>query len=147
MKEVRFKRVDLLIAFLLAIFTLNAAKAPMKFGKVDLVDLEMKTYAPDTSAAAVILCNYGYFDSNNLQFVHQIRIKILKDEGKSWGDYIAPAAENAMVKGQTTNLENGTPVVTKLRKAGLLFFFRISSYYFSLFQLWKTQVIWRGRHL
>jgi len=96
-----------------------AQKAPMKYGKVDKADLEMKAYPADTSAAAVILCNYGYFSSQNLQFVHQVRIKILKEEGKSWGNYYAPAAEKTDVKGQTVNLENGAPVVSKLNKESI----------------------------
>lgn len=113
------KKSFLVLGLLFVICALQAQKAPMKFGKVDLADLEMKTYQGDTSAAAVVLCNYGYFDSNNLQFVHQVRIKVLKEEGKSWGDYIAPAAENAIVKGQTVNLENGAPVVSKLKKESI----------------------------
>ena len=39
----------------------NAQDAPVKFGKVDRAALEMKVYDKDTSAAAVILCDYGYF--------------------------------------------------------------------------------------
>ncbi len=113
------KKSFLVLGLLFVVCTLQAQKAPMKFGKVDLADLEMKTYQGDTSAAAVVLCNYGYFDSNNLQFVHQVRIKVLKEEGKEWGNYIAPAAENAIVKGQTVNLENGMPVVTKLKKESI----------------------------
>lgn len=119
MDVVTCSKAHLILSFLVVVFSLKAEKAPMKFGKVDQADLEMKSYAVDTSAAAAVLCNYGYFDSNNLQFVHQVRIKILKEEGKSWGDYIAPAAENAIVKGQTVNLENGAPVVTKLKKESI----------------------------
>lgn len=119
MKVVCFRRTYLALSLFMLTFSLNAAKAPMKFGKVDQPDLEMKSYALDTSAAAVVLCNYGYFDSNNLQFVHQIRIKILKEEGKSWGNYFVPAAEGAFVKGQVVNLENGVPVVSKLKKESI----------------------------
>lgn len=35
----------------------------MKYGKVDQADLDMKVYPADSSAAAVVLCNYGYFSS------------------------------------------------------------------------------------
>lgn len=107
-------------AFLFLSFsTLSAQKAPMKYGKVDQADLEMKVYPADSTASAVILCNYGYFDSNQFQFVHQMRIKILKEEGKEQGDFSVPASEKTTVKGQTVNLENGVPVVTKLTKAGI----------------------------
>jgi hypothetical protein len=96
-----------------------AEKAPMKYGKVDKSDLDMKVYAADTSASAVILCNYGYFDANDFKFVHQMRIKILKEEGKHWGNFVTPASEGANVKGQVVNIENGVPVVTKLGKESI----------------------------
>jgi len=96
-----------------------AQKAPMKYGKVDQADLDMKIYPADSSAAAVVLCNYGYFSSRDFQFVHQKRIKILKEEGKSQGDFYVPASEKAVVKGQIINMENGVPVVTKLGKESI----------------------------
>jgi hypothetical protein len=94
-------------------------KPPMTFGKVDNADLEMKFYPADSSAIAVVLCNYGYFDSRQFQFVHQMRIKILKEEGKARGDFFVPASEKAIVKGQTVNFENGIKVVTKLSKESI----------------------------
>jgi len=105
--------------FLLLLSSMWAQKAPMKYAKVDIADLEMKVYKPDSTASAVVLCNYGYFDSNQMQFVHQMRIKILKEEGKEQGDFAVPASEKTTVKGQTINLENGVPVVTKLNKEGI----------------------------
>ena len=96
-----------------------AQKAPMKYGKVDKADLEMKVYPLDSTASAVVLCDYGYFDSNQMQFVHQMRIKILKEEGKDQGNIRVPASEKTTVKGQTVNLENGVPVISKLTKEGI----------------------------
>jgi len=117
------------LLILLLIFSLvdviYAQKAPMKYGKVDQADLDMKVYPADSSAAAVVLCNYGYFNSRDFQFVHQMRIKILKEEGKSQGDFFVPATEKAVVKGQIVNMENGVPVVTKLGKESI-FIERIS---------------------
>ena len=110
-----------LVFQLLMVFVALAQKEPMKYGKVDKADLMMKVYPADSSASAVVLCNYGYFDSNQMQFVHQRRIKILKEEGKSWGDVYAPASTQSItIKGQTVNLENGVPVVTKLSKEGII---------------------------
>lgn len=60
-----------------------AQKVPIKFGKVDKTDLEMKVYPSDTSAVAAILCNYGYFNSTRFEFVRTLRIKIFKKEGTS----------------------------------------------------------------
>jgi len=104
---------------LLPLFYIYAEKAPMKYGKVDQADLQMKVYPADSSASAVVLCNYGYFDGRELQFVHQMRIKILKEEGKNNGNFSVPAEEKTNVRGQTVNLENGVPVVTKLNKDGI----------------------------
>jgi hypothetical protein len=94
-------------------------KAPMTFGKVDKADLEMKFYPADSSAIAVVLCNYGYYDFIEFKFVHQMRIKILKEEGKVRGDFFVPAAEKTVVRGQTVNIENGVPVITKLKKESI----------------------------
>ena len=120
------KRKSMLVfVFFINLFMLSAQKPPMKYGKVDNSDLEMKVYPADTSASAVVLCNYGYFDSRQFQFVHQMRIKILKEEGKSRANFFVPAAEKAIVKGQTLNLENGVPVITKLDK-GSIFIERVA---------------------
>ena len=114
------KRIFSFMFFSTLVFVVWAQKEPMKYGKVDKADLEMKVYSPDSSASAVVLCNYGYFDSNQMQFVHQRRIKILKEEGKFWGDVFAPASTQSItIKGQTVNLENGVPVITKLGKDGI----------------------------
>jgi hypothetical protein len=120
MKSKNAIRKSIISVFLLSIaFIAAAQKPPMKYGKVDQADLDMKVYSPDSSASAVLLCNYGYFDSNNMQFVHQMRIKILKEEGKIRGNFSVPAAEKTNVKGQTVNIENGVPVITKLNKDGI----------------------------
>lgn len=95
------------------------AKEPMKYGKIDKSELEMTVYPADSSAAAVILCQYGYYNASQHQFVHQIRIKILKEEGKSQGNFYVPAAEKTNVRGQTVNIENGKEVITKLSKEGI----------------------------
>jgi len=113
------KKSILILVFLGTIAGIWAQKAPMKYGKIDQADLEMKVYPADSSASAVVLCNYGYFDANQFQFVHQKRIKILKEEGKDEANFFVPASEKASVKGQTVNLENGVPVITKLNKTGI----------------------------
>lgn len=113
------KKVLIILCSALFISSIWAQKAPMKFGKIDQADLEMKVYAPDSSASAIILYNYGYFDTQRFQFNHQMRIKILKEEGKIQGDFFVPAAEKAVVKGQIVNLENGVAVVTKLNKSSI----------------------------
>jgi hypothetical protein len=111
----------ILLFFLLYSSThfLDAQKAPIKYGKVDISDLEMQSYTPDTSAPAVILCQYGYFDSRHFEFRYLIRIKILKKEGLFWANHIFPMPENTTIRGITFNLENGVVVETKLKKESI----------------------------
>ena len=74
-----------LTVLLIAGFTgfVTAQKAPIKFGKIDKANLENNVYAPDSSAAAVVLCDYGNFTMTRFQTVRTLRIKILKKEGLS----------------------------------------------------------------
>ena len=71
-------------------------KEPMKFGKVPQEDLDMKVYEPDTSAAAVVLGDFGQvafqFKENDVlyRFSRHKRIKILKRSGFDQGDIIIP---------------------------------------------------------
>ena len=76
------KRFISTIAFAFTIILcVSAQKTPIKFGKIDMSDLQMEVYNLDTSAAAVVLCDYGHFDSKIFKFQRIIRIKILKKEG------------------------------------------------------------------
>lgn len=68
----------------------------MKFGKIPKEDLEMKVYAPDTSAAAVVLCDFGtvtfeFTDdkAGNVLTRHK-RIKILRRAGFDYGNVEIP---------------------------------------------------------
>lgn len=61
-----------------------------EFGKILRSELEMKTYAADTSAAAVVLNEFGeaYFDDEvDVVFEYHVKIKILKKEGMNEGDF------------------------------------------------------------
>jgi hypothetical protein len=76
------------IFLLLVSFNIFSQKlAPIEFGQVPMEDLQMKVYAKDSSAEAVVLCDYGeYFYTflNNYPTVNyhrHIRIKILKKSG------------------------------------------------------------------
>ncbi len=96
-----------------------ADKPPIKFGNVSMDELKMSVYEPDTSAPAVVLCDYGYFNSNQFQFTHIIRIKILKKEGYSWANRSFPGYNKSFVKGITFNLENGEIVESKLKNESI----------------------------
>lgn len=114
-------RQTIILFFFLSLLNLPSfsQKAPMKYGKITKADLEMKVYPSDTSASAAILCNYGYFNSNQFQFVWTIRIKILKKEGTHWGDQIFPIPSKSNIKGITFNLENGQVVESKLKSESI----------------------------
>lgn len=94
-------------------------KPPIKYGKISKADLEMTALPSDTSASAAILCDYGYFNANQLQFVRTLRVKIFKKEGTSWGSRIFPDNSGAFIKGTTFNLENGEIVESKLESESI----------------------------
>ncbi len=108
----------LLLGFQIS-FISFADKAPVKYGNVSIEELKMEFYEPDTSASAVILCDYGYFNSTQFQFTQVTRIKILKKEGCSWANQVFPPYNNAFVRGITFNFENGEIVESKLKSESI----------------------------
>lgn len=84
-----------------------------------MADLEMTSYPKDTSAPAVVLCDYGYFKADILQFHQMKRIKILKKEGYSYATYAFPGKFRYSIKGLTINLENGKIVKEKLKNESI----------------------------
>jgi len=97
----------------------NAEKAPIKFGDISKADLLNNVYAPDTSAPAVVLCDYGYFTDNSFQFVRTLRIKILKKEGYPMANQSFSIDSKANIRGITYNLENNEIVETKLKNESI----------------------------
>ncbi|HYC84789.1 MAG TPA: DUF3857 domain-containing protein, partial [Chryseosolibacter sp.] len=94
--------------------------------------MTMKSYPEDTSAAAVILSNYGeaYVSINavapSMNFERHVRIKILKSEGVDWANasvllYHEGADEEKLtnLKAVTYNLENGKIVESKMEKTAI----------------------------
>lgn len=104
-------------------------KDPMKFGEIPMEDLTMKSYAKDSSAAAIILADYGKVSPTgplSMLYEHHVRIKILKPEGTRWADetiQLPVAGTNGQNKFQfkasTFNLENGKVVETELPKESM----------------------------
>jgi len=109
----------LLIVFFLFSCASFAEKPPIKFSDVSLEELKMKVYEADSTASAVILCDYGYFDPNDFSFTQITRIKILKKAGYSWANKTFPPFHEAQVKGITFNLENGKIVESKLESGSI----------------------------
>ena len=126
---------SLLASVCLALLFLSASgqKAPLKFGSVPIDALSMTTYDKDSSAAAVILADYGistikYSEQTgfSLQFDRVMRIKILKKEGFEWGNFEIPLYSNGStderansIKAITFNLENGKIVESKVKSESI----------------------------
>lgn len=96
-----------------------AQKAPIKFGDVSKEDLKMSVYPADTTAPAVILCDYGSF--NRLTFTRTLRIKILKKEGSNWANHVYPVNAQSTLKAITFNLENGKVIQDRLRNESIFY--------------------------
>lgn len=104
-------------------------KPPAKFGDVTLEDIKMTLYDKDSSAAAVVLVDYGesiidYDQSNGftLKFERLTRIKILTKDGLDWANFRIPLYHDGSsdekvvgLKGITYNLENAKVIETKLK--------------------------------
>lgn len=101
----------------------------MKYGDIDISDLQMKVYDKDTSAAAVILGDFGSINLTydqikktfRIVFIRHTRIKILRKDGYKWADQVVNLYKDndieegiAGVSGTTYNLEGG-----KIRKSRL----------------------------
>ncbi|MDA3891445.1 MAG: DUF3857 domain-containing protein [Salinivirgaceae bacterium] len=120
-----------LICAILALFifsNLLAEKAPIKYGKISNEEIEMTVYHKDSSAVAVILCDYKTVNikyRQNQGFIQDIsrnlRIKILKKEGYDWAKLEIDLRKNydnlGVVKACTYNLVNGKIEKTKLRRS------------------------------
>lgn len=103
---------------------------PVKFGKIEMPEIQLKAYDKDTSAEAVILGDFGksyfqYSSSDGFQvfFERIIRIKILKKSGYDWATgqiavYKSGTDEEKItsLQGVTYNEEGGKIVKTKLNK-------------------------------
>lgn len=125
MKARTFTKFIILFLLLGGVATQVQAQAP-KFGKIGEAELTMRSYDKDTSAAAVILSDYGMtrFDlSNELRVVTErhMRIKILKKSGYDIANIEVPYYSYGTtrdkvlsIKGFTYNMENGEILKEKL---------------------------------
>jgi len=116
-----------LAALLFSTVAAQAQNEPIKFGKPDPTDFTAAAFAGDSSAAAVVLCDYGItrfqLKGNSFQLVTDrvTRIKILKKAGYDVATVEVPLYHRgtdeeklSSLRGMTYNLENGQVVKTKL---------------------------------
>lgn len=113
---------------------LSAQKPPIKLGDISMEEITMKNYDNDTSADAVVLCDFGIskieYDNTNSDF--QIttdricRIKIFNDNAFKWASESVHLFNDMNtkeviygIKGFTYNLENGKIEKDKLDKSSI----------------------------
>lgn len=108
-----------------------AQSGPYKYGKVSEAELKMRSYDKDTSAAAVILSDFGISHFRltgdlKLVFERRTRIKILKKSAYDWANVEVPFYQQgaskesvSAVKGYTYNLEDGKVRKDKLEQSAV----------------------------
>ncbi len=113
------KEIVLLLLSSVFVLAVYGQKPKIKFGKVSNEELEMTTCKIDTNAAAVVLYDYGSFNCDGFTFNKKMRIKILKESGLEYGDFVFKSYWKSDVKGFTFNLENGEVVKSKLQRSSI----------------------------
>jgi hypothetical protein len=113
-------RCFFLIGTLLISLPVLAQDFGFPYGQVTYKQLNMERYDSDTSAAAVVLNEFGMANidnggDHNLMFYYHVRIKILKTEGLKYANIEIPLHKNESrqeflrsVKASSFNVENGT---------------------------------------
>ncbi len=130
------KKYSLFILLFFLVSISNAQKTPIKFGKPDDADLKMTIYPQDSTAHAVVICDYGrsHFQYSTtgekgwqIFFKRILRIKILDKGGVSEGDIRIKLYHDGVDKeklsdleGNTFNIEDGKVVKTKLEKSNVM---------------------------
>lgn len=119
-----------ILVILLCSFSSYSQKPPVKFGNFTKEEVQMEYYEHDSSAAAVVLCDYGYayinITTGRLIFERHTRIKILKKEGLDWANFSIPLyhqgtnSENiSNLKAVTYNFNDGTKTSKKISKSSV----------------------------
>jgi len=79
----------LLLCYLSLISVASFCQFADKFGTISIEEANMKECSFDPEASAVVLLDEGYSDfadDNSLMTYYHERIKILKEDGKKYGD-------------------------------------------------------------
>jgi hypothetical protein len=105
--------------FILFFVSAYSQPAPARYGKIDMADLLMKVYDSDTTAEAVILCDYGSLNTATIDFTRLLRIKILKKEGSDLVNKVFYIPGTGSIRGCTYNLVDGEVVESKLKNESI----------------------------
>ncbi|MBL7850498.1 MAG: DUF3857 domain-containing protein [Cyclobacteriaceae bacterium] len=121
-------RCYLLICFMIVSMAVYGQKPPIKFGDIPDEQMRMTVYPKDSSAAAVVLADYGESvidyanDAFLIRFERIRRVKILTKDGLEWGNMTIPLYRDggtdedlSSVKAVTYNLEGNKVVETKMK--------------------------------
>jgi hypothetical protein len=123
--------LNILVLFIGSITFCNAQDFSQKYGKVTADELKMTTYDNDTSAVAVVLneditTDFYYNESSGFQLITSLnkKIKILKQEGTTYGTIIVPyysklnsdADRISGLEAKSYNIDKGEIVKTDLQK-------------------------------
>jgi hypothetical protein len=99
-------------------------KPPKKFGDVSKQELEVQVCPIDSSASAYYIFDWGEayfdFDSGEMLLKYHARIKIINDQGFSYGDLTIPFSAKKPVthlKAATYNLVDGKVQVSKVNNS------------------------------
>jgi hypothetical protein len=79
----------------------------------------MKVYDKDTTADAIIICDFGDFDAASISFKRIYRLKVLKKSGCNRANFIMNVSNKSNIRGFTYNLVNGEIVKEKLKNESI----------------------------
>ncbi|MEZ5083355.1 MAG: hypothetical protein R2750_07900 [Bacteroidales bacterium] len=123
--------VYLILSFFFSSPLMCAEKPPIKFGEISIEIFTLEDYHYDTTAAAIVICDYGFFEEKQFQFTRVVRIKILNNKGFNWANQTFRIKDKTMVRGYTYNMVNDEIEKTKL-KSESIFKERITDFEYQL---------------
>jgi hypothetical protein len=130
----------IIVIVLIVIGEAFCQKPPVTYGKVPLEDLKMITYDSDTTAPAVVLCDYGLFDKEHFDFTRLLRIKILRKEGFPYADAKYLTMSNPSIRAMIYNLDGEEIVKEKLSGSSIFIKMLSSDFYETSFALPNVNV-------
>lgn len=113
------KAIALVLFISISIYSQGEDIKKLKYGKITMEELKMKTYDLDTSAEAVVLYEYAEFMPDQFKFLQHYRIKVLKKTATDIASMVFNGSLKSNIKGCTYNLENGQIVKTKLKSESI----------------------------
>jgi hypothetical protein len=120
-------RIKIIVGIFLfcPIFSINADAQELAFGKYSPADFAYSEVPFQPEAAAVVLGEFSVNTVNLEGVASEVlrRIKILKPEGTEAADivirYYAPSVRISDIKAQTVNMQDGGPVITKVKETDI----------------------------